>query len=485
MKYIITILCISTFIHTLLAPPTSKRIAIDPKQIPTLLEDKDNLIHVAVIGSGPAGVAATINPARQKYHTVAFQGPKPFGALGDSQVVENWPAIEKASGAEIMKSYKKQARGFNAHLVPLVVDEVDFSQWPYALHLNDGTTVHALTVICATGSTQSKLNVEGESTYWGKGVFSCGLCDGSFARNKNTTIIGGGDIAVQRALQLLPEAQTITIIVSEPQMTAHKSMLEKIKDLDKITILTNKQVTRICGDESSISHIELYDPTTMETTQFKTSSVFLSTGLTPNTELFKDKLPLCTDGCIELLDSRSQRTSIEGIMAAGTVSDATYQQVPAITGDATKAGMDAIKLLSTWEFDGKRHTLYADKLYTPPVIPHPAIKHLVTYAAFEKALKNKRPVLVELYAPGCPSCQKMEGPLTAVVEQYKDSLDFYKVDKEKLYDLVEHYDLDLIPAFLLFRNGELISRIEGCTTLALLRALVTKGLAKPEAPQKS
>ncbi len=479
MKRIILVLFIGTF--NLYAP-------IDTKQIPTLLEDKDNLIHVAVIGSGPAGVAATINPARQGYHTVAFQGSKPLGALGDAKVVENWPAIEKASGADIMKKYEAQARSFNAHLVPLVVDKVDFSTWPYTLHLNDGTTVHALTVICATGSTQSKLNVEGEALYWGKGIFSCGLCDGSFARDKDTTIIGSGDIAVQRAIQLLPEARSITLIIAEPAMTAHKSMLEKINGIDKITILANKQVTRICGDEATLSHIELYDTVTKETTQFKTSSVFLSTGLTPNTELFKGKLPLCKDGCIELLDSRSQKTSIEGIMAAGTVSDPTYRQVAAITGDATKAGMDAMKCLSKWGFDSKRRSLGADRLYKPPVIPHPAIKHLITYAAFDRVLlQNKRPVVVELYSPECTACKKMEGPLTAVTEQYKDRIDFYKVDKEKLYDLVEDYDLNLIPAFLLFRNGILISRLEGETTLALLRALILKGLdpsTKPEALQK-
>ena len=478
MKRILVALCL---MHTLYAP-------IDSKQIPSLLEGKDNLIHVAVIGSGPAGVAASINPARQGYyHTVVFQGPKPLGALGDSKVVENWPARTKSSGAEIMTDYETQARGFKAHLVPLVVTEVDFSAWPYKLQLNDGTTVHAMTVICATGSTQAKLKVPGESTYWGKGIFSCGLCDGSFARNKNTVIVGDGDIAVQRALQLLPEAKSITILAPGPTMTAHKSMLDKIKGFDKIKILTNKQVTKICGDETSIALVELYDPTTKETTQYKTSSVFLSTGLTPNTTLFTDKLPLNTEnGCIELIDPPSQKTSVEGVMAAGTVSDPTYRQVPTITGDATKASMDAMKYLSKWGFDSQRRDLGKDRLYQPPIIPHPSTKRLLTYAAFNKALKGKRPLLVELYAPGCTSCQKMEGPLTTITEQYKKFLDFYKVDKEQLYDLVEKYDLNLIPAFLFFRNGKLISRIEGETTIVLLQALIKKGLdptTEPEAPQ--
>ncbi len=473
------LLCV---IHTLFAP-------IDSKNIPSLLEHKDNLIHVAILGSGPAGIAASINPARSGYKTVIFQGPKPLGGLGDAKLVENWPAAEKSSGAEIMKKFDEQAREFNVHLVPLVVTDVDFSQWPYALALNDGTTVHALTLIIATGSTQGKLNVEGESQYWGKGIFSCGLCDGSFTRNKQTVIIGGGDIAIQRALQLLPEAKKITIITEEPHMTAHKSMLEKINGIDKISILTNKKVTKIGGDGTNVSHIDLFDTCTKEPSQFKTTSVFLSTGLTPNTTLFKNKLPLSSEtGCIELTDSRSQKTSIEGVMAAGTVSDPTYRQVAAITGDGTKAGMDALAYLSQWGFDGPRRALGADKLYQPPVIPHPMIKHLLTYAAFDKAVDSKRPVLVEFYAPGCPSCQKMEGPFTKITEQYKELLDFYKVNKDTLYDLVEDFDLTLIPAFLFFRNGELISRIEGETTLAPLQALIKKGLdptTKPEALQTS
>lgn len=460
---------------------------IEADGVPRLLEHKNNLIHVAIIGSGPAGVAASINPARSGYHTVVFQGPKPLGALADSQLVENWPAVEKLSGAQIMERYEKQARGFNAHFVPLVVTDVDLSEWPYALHLNDGTTVHALTLICATGSSQAKLNIEGESTYWGKGIFSCGLCDGNFTLNKDTVVIGDGDIAIQRALQLYPKANTITILVPGCQMGAHKSMQQKIAGLDKINIIYNKEITKVCGDGTTISHVELYDPTTKETSQLKTSSVFLSTGLTPNTALFKDKLPLSSDGCIELLTSRSQKTAIEGVMAAGTVSDPTYRQVAPITGDATKAGMDAIAYLSQWGFDGPHRSLGSNRLYIPPVIPHPAIKKLLSYKAFDAARKSKRPILVEFYAPGCPSCQKMEGPLTAITERYKEQLDFYKIDKDMLYDLVEEFDLHLIPAFLIFNKGTLVGRIEGETTLALLTTLIKKGLMplKTEAPQKS
>ncbi len=165
-------------------------------------------------------------------------------------------------------------------------------------------------------------------------------------------------------------------------------------------------------------------------------------------------------------------------MAAGTVSDPTYQQVAAITGDATKAGIDALAFLSKWGFDSQHRSLAKTNLYTPPTIPHPLIKNLKTICEFKRIIRNKMPVLVEFYSPQCPSCRKSEGPLTTVTEENKTTMKFYKVDKDKdeLYDLIEIYDINLIPAFLLFRNGKEINRIEGETTLPRLRELVKKGL---------
>ena len=285
---------------------------IDTEKVPALLKDKTNIIPVAIIGSGPAGLSAAIPPARSGYHTVVFQGPKPLGELSEAYAVENWPAVPKASGELTMQRLEDQVRQFGVHLVPLLVSNVDFSTWPYKLSLNDGTSVYALTVICATGSTQQKLGIEGESTYWGKGLFSCGLCDGSYAQDKDTVVIGSGDIAIQRVLQLAPVAHKVTLIARGAALKAHQTMQHKIENLSNVSVLYNKELKEILGTETNITHVVLYDSVTKENLHYPTTSVFLSTGLTPNTELFKGILPQEANGCIALVkNSRSQQTPIE------------------------------------------------------------------------------------------------------------------------------------------------------------------------------
>ena len=233
-----------------------------------LFEGKDQICPVAIIGGGPAGLAAALPPGRGGYEPCVFEGPKPLGELSESYIVENWPGLEKESGADLMQKLEKQVAQFNARILPYNVADVDFSSWPYKLTLNDGTTLHALTIIIATGASQKRLNIEGETTYWGKGLFSCGICDGSFTRGKDTIVIGGGDIAIQRVLQLAPLARKITIIAPGPALTAHESMIQKLDGLNNVEKIYNKEVTKIIGNGSQISEVELRDTSTHELSQF-------------------------------------------------------------------------------------------------------------------------------------------------------------------------------------------------------------------------
>jgi thioredoxin reductase (NADPH) len=249
------------------------------------------------------------------------------------------------NGAECMKLFTDQAVQLGVHLVPLSVIDVDFSTWPFPCRLSNETTVYVATITCCQGASQQKLGIEGETTYWGKGLFTCGLCDASYTRGKDATIIGGTDIAVQRALQLLPDARTITLIVPGEQMSAHASMQKKIEGISNIKKLYNKTVTKILGNGTSVDSVELYDSKTKKSSTIPTEAVFLSTGLTPNTELIKDKLEILDNGCIKLLGDSSQQTTVEGVGAAGTIAENRYRQIGSILGDGTKAGLDAIKLL--------------------------------------------------------------------------------------------------------------------------------------------
>ena len=171
-------------------------------------------------------------------------------------------------------------------------------------------------------------------------------------------------------------------------------------------------------------------------------------------------------------------------MAAGTVSDSTYPQVAAIVGGGTKAGMDALTWLSKWSFDGPLRSLVSQNLYYPPVLPHPLITKLTKLEDFKKAIRSPDLVMVEFFSPTCPSCKKMEGPLAAITEQFKNELKVYKVERDTLYDLIEEYDIEFIPAFLIFSNGELIKHLEGETTLARLQEVIQVALASKDLQKK-
>ncbi len=436
-----------------------------PEEVALLIEGKKNIIPVAVIGGGPAGLAATIPPARGGFYTVAFQGPKPLGELIDALIVENWPGMKKTTGMESMLKLERQALSFGAVVVPLEVTQIDLSQWPFVMTLSDGTQAHALTVIIATGASQKKLGIKGEDTYWGKGLFSCGMCDATFTKDKDTIVIGGGDIAIQRALQLSPKAKSVTLIVPEPKMSAHESMQKKLKDMHNIKMIYNKEVVAIEGDGAMISHVNLVDTKTKRSSTLPTQSVFLSTSLTPNTELFKDQLELDNTGCIKLKEGRTQETDIEGVLAAGTVADPRYRQIPVVTGDATKAAIDAMRLLSKWGFDGPLRRKIESNLYKPTIMENTHIQELKQINEFRKIItRSSLPVLVEFYAPTCPTCRKMEMPVISLAQQFNELIKILKINREKFETLLQQQDVSILPAFILFKNGKEIGRKEGEAT---------------------
>ena len=432
-----------------------------------LLEGKTNIIPVAIIGSGPAGLTAAIPPVRAGYHTVIFTGPKFGGELMDAQVVENWPGSSKASGTECMQNLETQVTNLGAHIAHLTVTSIDLSLWPFRLTLSDGTAANALTLILATGASQKKLGIEGEELYWGKGLFSCGICDASFTRHKDTVVLGDGNIAIQRVLQLAPVAKSITLIVPGSRLTADETMLKRLIGLQNIQPpLFNKEIKSIAGNGITISHVELIDTQTGQSSICKTSSIFLSAAMSPNTELVSGKLPLDSFGCIELKNG-TQETSIEGVLAAGTVANYHYRQVPVIMGEATKAGMDALRILSQWGLDGAMRKLIQQNLYIP-ASGTSRVEELKEASDFEKKLTSPS-LLAEFYSPNCSACRSMDAPVNRIAEKLKEKLEVIKISKEKFTQLFENCAIKMIPTFILFSQGREMNRNEGVTSEDIIK----------------
>ena len=175
-----------------------------------------HVIPVVIIGSGPAGLNAAVYTARSGCSTIVFTGPEPGGSLTQAHYVENWPARTKTTGANIMEDMQKEATSFGALLIPKSIVKVDFSLWPHTLWTDDDDEIHALAVIIATGGTAKTLDIPGVKQYWGKGISICAICDAHFDKDKEVAVIGGGDVGIDKALQLAKFAKKVTNLEKEP-----------------------------------------------------------------------------------------------------------------------------------------------------------------------------------------------------------------------------------------------------------------------------
>lgn len=463
--------------HTMLIailPERDESLLKDPQYSDQQLKDKKNLVHCAIIGSGVAGLSAFIYGARAGFHTILFQGDKPGGLVMDAPYIENWPGIDKMAGVHIMERLERQARSYCPYILPETVKRVNFSAWPFELVTTSGMKVYALSVVIATGAYLRKLGIEGEETYWRKGVLSCTTCDAPFSKKKRTVVVGSNDTAIERALQLAPYARSITIISKDKRMQAAPSMQKKLQGFKHIQVLYNKQITKIEGDGKYVTGIEFFDLTTRKKSFLDIDLVFLSGAVQPNSELFKGQLPIDEDGTI-MLKCRSQETSIPGVTAAGTVADPHYRQAGVAAGDGIKAALDSINFLCKLGFDGPRRNLIENNLFVPALEQYRPLEKIQSSDSFFRTIRTtQRPVVVEFYSALCSTCRRMEPLVESIGAEYAKQAQFFKVDITKLGSLVDYYRINALPTFIIFKRGRVQDRIEGEKTKDQIRQFVKK-----------
>lgn len=433
-------------------------------EIKTALDQK-NLVPVAIIGSGPAGLSAALYTARAALYTVIFQGKNPGGQLMATTYVENWPGTPKLLGSQLIEINRKQAEKFGAVIANDTIESVDFSSWPYTLKTEDGHEIKAMTVIIATGANPRLLSetkaVPGEKEYYGSGVTTCAVCDAPFYKGKKVVVVGGGDSAVEEAMLLSSYASEVTILVRGPAMRAAPAMKERLKAVDKIKIIYNTQITKIVGDGKAVTSVELVNSKDNTTSTMPIDGVFLAIGHKPNTEIFKKYLKTDEQGYLEVMD-RSQRTSRAGVFAAGDVTDKVYRQAGVAAGDGIKAALDAYAFLQHHGYnDTIAHQL--EKNFYDPYQEIPAVKlaKLITTKDFDKLAKLAEPLIVDVGADYCPTCKVLLPVVEAVAAQLHGKAHFRQIDLgDNPAELVRRFDLKAIPALLIFKKGELIARYD-------------------------
>jgi len=421
------------------------------------------LMPVAIIGSGPAGLTAGIYGARGGFKTYIFEGNKPGGLLTETTEVENWPGEEIVLGPELIEKVHKQAERLGVTFVADSVESIDTSSWPYKLTLESGDHAYALSIIVATGATPRRLGIPGESEYWGYGVTTCAVCDAPFRKGQDVIVIGGGDSAVEEAIQLAPHVRKVTLMVRKDHMRAASRMQDRISGYKNISVMYNVDVLEVLGEEKetpcgtikSVTAVRVYN--NKEKTEFimqDIKGVFLAIGHTPNSQVVREHVSCDEDGYIKAV-GRSQRTSQEGIFVAGDVADHVYRQAITSAGSGCMAALDAAAFLGNIGFNEAYAEEIEPNLFYLQSDDHQAVTYINDMQDFNQVIQdNDGVVVIDFYGQSCPSCLQMLPVYEQVARELEGNATFAKVDVDVAEDVVKHLNVVKVPCIMVFKGGK-------------------------------
>jgi|TARA_A100001388_G_scaffold157983_1_gene117843 thioredoxin reductase (NADPH) len=308
----------------------------------------DNHNKLIILGTGPAGYAASIYAARAGLNPKVIAGMQEGGQLTTTTDVENWPGdSDGLQGPELMDRMKKHAQQFDVEIINDHIEQVDLSNKPFNLKGVNEYTCDSL--IIATGASAMYLGLPSEKEYLGKGVSACATCDGFFYKDQDVAVIGGGNTAAEEALYLANICSKVYLVHRRDELRAEKILQDRIFKLErdgKIEILWDTQLKEVCGNDMGVSSIKL--DTKGEEISKDVMGVFIAIGHKPNTDIFEGQLEM-DNGYIIIksgLNGSVTSSSVAGVFAAGDVSDQIYRQAITSAGFGCMAALDAEKYLS-------------------------------------------------------------------------------------------------------------------------------------------
>ncbi|WP_293825750.1 thioredoxin-disulfide reductase [uncultured Brevundimonas sp.] len=318
-------------------------------------------VRVAIIGSGPAGWTAAIYAARASLNPVVIAGLQPGGQLTITTDVENYPGFaDTIQGPWLMEQMQAQALHVGTEVIHDIVVSADLSQRPFRLTLDGGEEILAETVIISTGAQAKWLGLESEAAYQGFGVSACATCDGFFYRGKQVVVVGGGNTAVEEALFLTNFASKVTVVHRRDEFRAEKILQDRLFAHPKVEVIWNVAVEEIVGVTDgmarNVSGVRLKNVQDGSTTEIPADGVFIAIGHAPSSELFKGQLETNAGGYLKVKPGTAS-TAIEGVWAAGDVTDDVYRQAVTAAGMGCMAALEAARFLAEEDHAKARHPI--------------------------------------------------------------------------------------------------------------------------------
>ncbi|MDX9987814.1 MULTISPECIES: thioredoxin-disulfide reductase [Thiothrix] len=306
--------------------------------------------RLLILGSGPAGYTAAVYAARANLNPVLVTGMQQGGQLMTTTEVDNWPGDnEGVMGPSLMERMQKHAERFNTEIIFDHISSVDLQNRPFTLTGDSGTyTCDAL--IIATGASAMYLGLDSEEKFKGRGVSACATCDGFFYRKQKVAVIGGGNTAVEEALYLANIASEVILVHRRDTLRSEKILQDHLfaKAAEgKVKLMWNHTLDEVLGDKSGVTGMRVKHATTGETQDIDVHGIFVAIGHKPNTDIFNGQLEM-HNGYLKVKsgsDGNATQTSIEGVFAAGDVTDHVYRQAITSAGTGCMAALDAEKYL--------------------------------------------------------------------------------------------------------------------------------------------
>lgn len=293
---------------------------------------------VIMIGAGPSALAAAVYTTREDIDTVIYEKGVVGGLAAITDWVDNYPGfVDGIAGLKLAEQLQGQAERFGANIefgdVSGIRDDGDIKTV-----IVDGREIKAKTVLIATGSDYNKLDIPGESQYYGRGVHYCATCDGAFYRDKRLAVVGGGNSAVQEAIFLTRFASHIDLLVRSDLRASEvlQHEIKKLVDESKITIHLNTTTDEILAENDRVNKVLITQEG--QKLSLDIDGVFVFIGLKPNTEFLKDSaIELDERGLVKT--NNKLETNISGVFASGDVRSGATMQIASAVGEGASAAL--------------------------------------------------------------------------------------------------------------------------------------------------
>jgi thioredoxin reductase (NADPH) len=298
--------------------------------------------NVIIVGGACAGYTSAVYAARAELEPLVIEGFQWGGQLQNTTDVENYPGFpEGITGPELMQKFRDQAERFGTRFITDDATRIELSDGGLQTVWVGDDEYQARSIILAMGAEPKRLGIPGELELGGKGVSTCGVCDGAFFKGEDVAVIGGGDSAMEDSIFVSKFADDLTIVHRRDEFRASKIMEERARERENITVKTPYVPEEfVASDDSKLARVRLRHAETGEEEELAVGGAFVAIGHTPRSELVTGQVDTDDEGYV-ITEGKSTRTNLAGVFAVGDLVDHTYRQAVTAAGTGTMGALDA------------------------------------------------------------------------------------------------------------------------------------------------